>query len=194
MKMKKLYLGLFLFLIFCLSIGCSKHLDETINSTPSSTTIFTAESSTNFQFPKWEDPEEPWNFSPACGHDDCYNLDIEFVLEQTVFTEIPKSITYTRENKTPGKEGKDFCFMATALEKKHYYVYSFVDLPFPPAWIREPFYGGAPILGVVDGKKTEITIVFDRFMQNGAELTPGEYRLVFFVGNEPQYVYFEIKA
>lgn len=115
------------------------------------------------------------------------DYDIELQLEADTFPASVTQITCTAVNKT----GKGFLYSAMMLER--YYpagiFFPYID-ETPGAWVRIPYsyyvpgnYSHSAVL-----KETFTT---DLFLES-ASLEPGKYRFVWFFGDGPHYVYFEI--
>ena len=135
------------------------------------------------------DAGEPWNFTPTLGNvgEDAEKYDFEITLEQTVYSGVPDSISYTLVNKT----GEPFYTCGEFIEKAY-------SNPFPPyfdevsaAWIRIPYYR-TPIWAYCPDSEVDGKIILSQFLEEDFTFTPGDYRIIFFLSDGPHYVYFEI--
>lgn len=206
--MKKLLL---LILASCvlLAVGCENAAQtttsqETTTAETTATEQTTAASTTTYPsmepFPKIEnwtpDTNQPWNFTPVCQHKNC-DSHVTVTMANDTFAEVPESIEliieYTPEDPQKNPINSTFCYYGVYLEKLYDYVYSPTDAEYPNAWIRLPLYPEQRA-GRRFGPKITENIVFEEKLPEGVKLTHGKYRFVICVGNEPQYVYFEIKA
>ena len=164
--------------------------DTTSTSAPSEAT----ETTTAFWQPNFD---EPWNFDPIFtrGKVDLNDYDMEFTIDQTVYTEVPDIITGKIINKT-GK-GIWMC-ITTYIEKIQTVVEnplsSDADQPYAHIWVRLPYYmwpgwgesGSSEMSWSIDLTKDS------RYWREPYEFTPGKYRITLFFPDGPHYAYFEI--
>lgn len=173
------------------AFGCEKYPYDDIPDT-SSTDAGTPEQTSSTETSIWG----PWqhlayNYTPDLHYGSdrvpIEDYDIELQLEADTFPASVTQITCTAVNKT----GKGFLYSAMMLER--YYpagiFFPYID-ETPGAWVRVPYsyyvpgsYSHSAVL-----KETFTT---DLFLE-GASLEPGKYRFVWFFGDGPHYVYFEI--
>ncbi len=168
---------------------------ETTSNSTASTSFETTETTTQAL---WQ-PDligDVWNFNPLFPHKDVdlNDYDIELSTDKTVYTEIPDSISIKIVNKT----GKPFWMcIATYLEKANAVEGSpgsGYDLPRAPVWVRLPYYVW-PAWAEFSAPEMSWTIDLTdncKYWEAPYKFTKGEYRLVVFFPDGPQYAYFEI--
>lgn len=143
----------------------------------------------NSQTESWSpNAEEPWNFIPVCESVNGDDYDIEFTMEQSVYSEVPEYFVCTAVNKT----GKQFRVCSgLAVEKIYSDVYYSSYGEVSSAWVRIPFRCSANY-GISARADMTWKIEISKYVEKDFEFTPGQYRLVAFLGDGPHYAYFEI--
>jgi len=195
--MKKFIAFILLFgLIILIISGCDKPQHDDTPDTSSTDTEApeqtTPEQTTSEKPPIWGPwPHLAYNFTPDLHYGSdrvpIEDYDIELQLEADSFPASVTEITCTAVNKT----GKGFLYSAMMIER--YYpagiFFPYID-ETPGAWVRLPYSYYVPCVYWNSGVLKE-TFTTDLFLE-GASLEPGKYRFVWFFGDGPHYVYFDI--
>ena len=161
--------------------------DTTLTSAPSEAT----ETTTALWQPNLAG--EVWDFNPLFPHTDVdiNDYDIEITIDETVYSEVPESISLKITNKT----GKNIWLCIAAYIEKPYMVESSPgsghDIPRAPVWVRLPYYIW-PTWAELEVSETSWEIDLTKYWREPYEFTPGKYRITLFFPDGPHYAYFEI--
>ena len=118
---------------------------------------------------------------------DISDCDIEFTIEQSVYSEMPDILSCTAVNKA----GTPFyCCFSIYIEKRFETVGDQL-LDAAPVWVRIPFYS-TPVW--YESAKADLTwkVTVSNHLKEEFIFTPGQYRLLFIAEDGPHYAYFEI--
>lgn len=130
----------------------------------------------------WQ-PEGQWAYTPMLLDVDTKEYDIELSLDKESYPQDIDEIVCNIVNKT----GASFQFYGVPMIEKCF---------TGDQWARLPYQISNPLARQYFSTvgNTDSIRFYTEFLQEGVSLTPGEYRLVVFFPDGPQYAYFEITA
>ncbi len=126
-------------------------------------------------------PEGQWSYTPMLSNVNPEDYDIELTLDSTTYSQNTEKIVCTIINKT----GLTFQVYGIPMIEKCFIGNQWARLPYE-------IKGLLPRQYLHTVSDTSTINFFPEFLQKGVTLTPGEYRLVVFLGDGPHYAYFEI--
>ncbi len=137
---------------------------------------------------------EPWNYFPGgeqpLSEESALQYDIEIIMEQTVYEEMPERIEFTIKNRAKGPLDN----YATFIER---YENPFKNYGLEGGawdiggWVRVPYYTNPSAGSIAKWENTGVVLPYEN-LQREYTYEPGSYRLVVFLPDGAHYAYFEV--